>query len=658
MMPSGLLNHVWQSTLVAVVAWLATLALRRDRAAVRYGVWLAASLKFLVPLAWLTTLGARIGWRPVVVASFVPYQMTVETSAGPWPDQVVRFSAVTPAMSMTHRLFTVLPDVLLGVWAAGALALTAIWLVRWRRISKIARASTPLTRGPVVEALRRIEMRLGVTRRIAVVASTGSLEPGVFGILSPTLVWPLRLSEHLSSEQIEAILAHEVTHVRRFDNLGACIHLCAQALFWFHPMVWWIGARLVDERERACDEEVLSGGSQRQAYAESILTTCRLVVESPLACVSGVTGADLKKRIERIMTNDIRPNLKVWKKCLLGAAGSVAVAVPFVVGVMTVAPVQAGQAGNESQAQAENHKRLFEEIQARKSELEERLRVAEAYGRAQSQAPAAPSDAAFEVASVKANKSGQPFVQIGMAPGGRFTATNVPPRQLILMAYQLQPFQIEGAPDWITTERFDVVAKGSGPLAPQAPGVPGPLQTMIKSLLADRFKLVAHLEKKEMPIYALTVARSGRLGPQLKASTIDCATVNAGRRGGPPPPDGPPNFIGPPPQCGMMVRPGGVKAGGVPINQILQLLSQNVQRIVVDRTGLAGNYDIDLTWTPEQIPQGRGDAPPGAPALPPIDPNGPSLFTALQEQLGLKLESTRGLVDVFVIDKVERPTED
>jgi len=626
MISSGLLNHLWQSTLVAVVAWLATLALRRERAAVRYGVWLAASLKFLVPLAWLTTLGARIGWRPVVVASFVPYQMMGETSAVPWPEQAVRFSVMPPAMSMTHRLFTVLPDLLTGIWAAGTLMLIATWLVRWRRISKIARASTPLSRGPVVEALRRIEMRFGVTRRIAVVASTGSLEPGVFGMLSPTLVWPSRLDQQLSHEQIDAILAHEVTHVRRFDNLGAFVHLCGQALFWFHPMVWWIGTRLVDERERACDEEVLSGGSERQAYAESILKTCRLVVESPLACVSGVTGADLKKRIEHIMTNDIPSKLNVWKKCLLAAAGSAAVAVPCVVGVMTVAPVQADQARSESQAQ--------------------------------SQAAAPANDAAFEVASVKANKSGQPFVQVGMAPGGRFTATNVPLRQLMLMAYQLQPFQIEGAPAWITTERFDVVAKGSGPLAPAAPGTPGPIQFMMKSLLADRFKLVAHIEKKEMPVYALMVARSdGRLGSQLKASTIDCAAVNAGRRGGPPP-AGPPNFDGPAPQCGMMVRPGGVKAGGVPINQILQLLSQNVQRIVVDRTGLTGNYEIDLTWTPEQIPQGRGDAPPGAPALPPIDPNGPSLFTALQEQLGLKLESTRGPVDVLVVEKVERPNED
>jgi bla regulator protein blaR1 len=656
-MMTGLLNHLWQSTLVALVAWLATLALRRDRAAVRYAVWLVASLKFLVPLAWLTTLGTRIGWHPVVVASFVPYQIIVETSAGPWPEQAVRFSAMPPAMSTTHRLFTLVPDVLLGVWAAGALTLIATWLVRWRRISKISRASTPLTHGPVVESLRRIEVRLGVTRPVAIVASTGSLEPGVFGILSPTLVWPSRLDQQLSQEQVEAILSHEVTHVRRFDNLGAFVHLCAQAAFWFHPMVWWIGRRLLDERERACDEEVLGGGSERHAYAESILKTCRLAVESPLVCVSGVTGADLKKRIEHIMTNDIRPSLKTWKKCLLAAAASAAIAVPFAVGVMTVVPVQAGQAGRESSAREESHRRTLELRQVRQA-LEERLQVAEGYRRALSQAAASATDDAFEVASVKANKSGQPFVQIGMAPGGRFTATNVPLRQLILMAYQLQPFQIEGAPDWITTERFDVIAKGSGPLAPRAPGLPGPLQAMMQSLLADRFKLVAHIEKKEMPIYALMVAHSdGRLGAQLKASSIDCAAINAGRRGGPPP-GGPPDFTGAAPQCGMMVRPGGVKAGGVPINQILQLLSQNVQRIVVDRTGLAGNYDIDLTWTPEQIPQGRGDPPPGAPALPPIDPNGPSLFTALQEQLGLRLESTRGPVDVLVVEKVERPTED
>src|SRR4029077_14979340 len=117
-------------------------------------------------------------------------------------------------------------------------------------------------------------------------------------------------------------------------------------------------------RERACDEEVLGGGSERHAYAESILKTCRLVVESPLVCVSGVIGADLKKRIEHIMTNDIRPSLKAWKKCLLRADGSAAVAVPLAVGVMTVAPVQADQAGSESPAPAENQRRMSALIQA------------------------------------------------------------------------------------------------------------------------------------------------------------------------------------------------------------------------------------------------------------------------------------------------------
>ncbi len=112
------------------------------------------------------------------------------------------------------------------------------------------------------------------------------------------------------------------SHVRRRDNLAAIVHLSAQAAFWFHPMVWWIGTRLVEERERACDEAVVSGGSEREAYAESILRTCRLFTESPLACVAGVTGADLKKRIEHIMLNDVRSRLTcVEERRLLAVAG-------------------------------------------------------------------------------------------------------------------------------------------------------------------------------------------------------------------------------------------------------------------------------------------------------------------------------------------------
>jgi uncharacterized protein (TIGR03435 family) len=274
------------------------------------------------------------------------------------------------------------------------------------------------------------------------------------------------------------------------------------------------------------------------------------------------------------------------------------------------------------------------------------------------QTPPAQGDApGFEVASVKLNTSGDGFVRIG-GPPGRFNATNVPLRMLIQMAYQIQPFQLEGGPSWTNSDRFDIVAKVGGDLpVPSAPGIPGPIQLMMRTLMADRFKLVVHHEMKEQTTYALVLARvDGKLGPQLRMSATDCVALAAarGRGGALPPPPAP----GVRPQCGAMMRPGGLSAGGTSIAQLVGTLSANLQRIVVDRTGLTGTFDVDLTWTPDQMSQGRGDLPPGAPALPPIDPNGPSLFTAIQEQLGLKLESTKGPADMLVIDRAEKPTDD
>jgi uncharacterized protein (TIGR03435 family) len=274
--------------------------------------------------------------------------------------------------------------------------------------------------------------------------------------------------------------------------------------------------------------------------------------------------------------------------------------------------------------------------------------------RAQSQAPAA--NPSFEVASVKPNKSGTQQVMLGLQPGGRFTATNAPLRMLIRNAYQLQDFQLVGLPDWASSERFDIVAKAEGDVPPAPIGTTGPIQLMVRSLLAERFKLAAHQEARELPIYALVVAKSdGKLGPQLRPAAVDCAAMMAarGRSGGGPPAPPP---LAQRPVCGMRIGPGTMAGGGFPLSQLAQTLSQFVQRVVVDRTGLAGNYDLDLTWTPDQMPQ--GSPPPGAPALSPVDPNGPSIFTALQEQLGLKLDAQRGPVDVLVIDKIDRPTPD
>jgi len=279
----------------------------------------------------------------------------------------------------------------------------------------------------------------------------------------------------------------------------------------------------------------------------------------------------------------------------------------------------------------------------------------------------APSNPQFEVASIKPNKSGDGRVMMSVQPGGRFTATNVTLRMMIRNAYQLQEFQITGGPSWIADERFDIAAKAEAgdtmgdPFRAEQTGQPSRGQLMIRALLAERFKLVVHNEEKEMPIYALVPARSdGKLGPQLKASEADCAAIVAAARArggrGPmgPPPD--PGRGGPPPPCGIRIGPGNMAVGGSPMSQVATSLSMFAGRIVVDKTGLSGSYDFTLTWTPDQMP-GAGQRPPGAPEPPPIDPNGASLFTAVQEQLGLKLDSQRGPVAMLVIDRAERPTE-
>jgi uncharacterized protein (TIGR03435 family) len=266
----------------------------------------------------------------------------------------------------------------------------------------------------------------------------------------------------------------------------------------------------------------------------------------------------------------------------------------------------------------------------------------------------------FEVASIKPNKSGDGRVMIGMQPGGRFTATNVPLRMLIRNAYQLQDSQLVGGPDWITNERYDISAKAedgvvSGPQPPM--GQPGPIQLMLRALLAERFKLVVHNEDREMPIFALVLNRpDGKLGPQLTKSDVDCAAMMGRGRGngrGPIPPPEP----GQPMPCGIRIGFGNMAVGSAPMSQVAASLSQFAGRIVVDKTGLTGAYDMNLTWTPDNMPQ----RPPGAPEPlvngVPIDPNGPSLFTAVQEQLGLKLESQKAPIKVLVIDRAERPVE-
>jgi uncharacterized protein (TIGR03435 family) len=264
--------------------------------------------------------------------------------------------------------------------------------------------------------------------------------------------------------------------------------------------------------------------------------------------------------------------------------------------------------------------------------------------------PAPATDATFEVVSVKPNKSGDRRVMMSLPPTGRLTATNVTLRELLRQAFDVQDFQLVGGPSWLASDRFDIIAK-----APEGAVTAAHIRPMVRAMLADRFKLITHTETRDMPIYSLVVARpDGKFGPNMKVNPLDCEAVfRAGRGGAPPPPPQP----GEPIQCGFMIGPGTMTAGGMLLGELARSLSGFVGRIVLDKTGLKERYDFQLKYAPE----GRGVGPgpgPGGPDPQPVDPNMPSLFTALQEQLGLKLESQRGPVDIVVIDRVEQPTED
>jgi TonB family protein len=322
-------NHLWQSTLFALAAALVALALRKNHARVRYQLWLTASLKFLIPFSLLIRLGSHLAYRSAKTQPV--FYFVIQKVSQPF----------TQTPSLKQWLAAFLPGILTSLWLCGFVTVIALTWLRWRRVTAAMRDALPLSRGREVDVLRHLERIAGLRKPIAFRISPGSLEPGIFGIIHPVLLWPEAISQHLRDAHLEAILAHEVWHVRRRDNLAAGAHMVVEAVFWFHPLVWWLGARLIEERERACDEEVLRLGNPPQIYAESILKTCEFCMGSPLACVSGVTGADLKQRIIRIMTPGSAMKLTLTRKRLLGAMAIGALAGPILVGLAKLPLVNA-----------------------------------------------------------------------------------------------------------------------------------------------------------------------------------------------------------------------------------------------------------------------------------------------------------------------------
>jgi bla regulator protein blaR1 len=603
------IDHLWQSTLVTAAIAALTLAFRRTLAQTRYWIWFAASLKFLIPFAALASLGAQFEWRQALPPAPAEWTFAIEAVSQPFSVPLVD-SVLPRAMSADGGLR--FATVAATFWGMGCATVLAVWLLRWRRVSAAVRIGAPITSGRVHDAFTR----LGGSSTLPLVASDTSLEPGVFGIVRPMLLWPRDIDTRLDDAQVYAILAHELAHVRRRDNLTATVHMFVEAIFWFHPLVWWIGARLVDERERACDEEVVRLGSEPHVYAESILKTCQFYVESPLSCVPGVTGSDLKKRIERIMAQRPVTVAGAWSKTLLVSIAVMTLATPVAIGALTTPP---------------------------RSPVADLTRAS--------------SKASFEASTVKTNRTGGMRVMMRMAPGGIWDASNVTLESMIRLAYRLQEFQLTGGPAWIYTDRFDIQAQSAQGVAP------GQFGERMQSLLTERFNLKLHRETRELPIYALMFAASdGSPGPDLTPATVDCVafardravTAARGRA-----PTLLPQQPGERPTCGTVTGPGRLAGGGVTMEQLASSLSQYTGRMVLDRTGVNGSFDYELRFAYDPALRGRGPGG-GLPRPPerasPAEAEGVSIFAAVQEQLGLKLDAQRAPVDVMVIDSVHQPT--
>ena len=595
---SPIANHLWQSTLFACAAWLLTLALRKNSALVRHWIWVTATLKFLVPFSLLIALGSHVPWRGAQAPAGAGVSIALHQVSQPF-EPLASYSSefVAPAAA------SVVPAIVWTLWGCGFLGVAVSWLIRWRRIDAAVCSGSP------------VELRLmNQEIPIGAVCSPAFIEPGIFGAFRPILLLPEGITERLTPEQWKVVIAHELCHVRRRDNLIGLIQMFVETVFWFHPMTWWIGKRIVEERERACDEEVLRLGNEPRVYARSILKVCELYLESPMPCVPGVSGANLRMRIETILNGRIAKNLNGGAKALLAAAGLFAVAAPIAIG-------------------------LLDGVTVRAQTVSPTLR--------------------FEVASVRLATSRG--LRSSGVPGpknndpGRFSA-QLNLMNLVLIAYDLPLYRVTGPDDVFDQQRqFEIEAKMPADTTREQ------FNVMLQNLLTDRLGLKVHWATKDIDMYAMVVAKGG---PKLKLAAPDPAqgSDDDSKKGGTLP-----NRVGdngfpiPPPGNGpwMGGAPGG-KMGLRGHNQTAEEMAhyigmRTLDGPVADTTGLAGltgKYDYTIFWSGPATTAALGFSPDADPA------DGPSIFDAVQEQLGLKIEKRKGPVQMLVVDHVEKkPTE-
>ncbi len=613
-----------KATVVLVLALAGVRLARRSSAAVRH-LLLAGAFAVLLLLPLASALAPPVpfdvsfGREPVAPAraGVAAGEAVVLAPTPAMPRGPV--SASEDAVEMPSRVS--LAVLLAAGWAAGTLVFllpVATGLYRVRRLRH--GGAVWHEGGRVLDSLAR---DAGIGRRVEVRLHDAVPGPVTCGLLRPVVLLPVD-ARAWSRDDVCRALIHELEHVRRADWAGQCAARVVCAAYWFHPLVWAAWRALALEAERACDDAVVRR-ADADDYASQLVGLARRLSEAthpPLPAMA--RERDLPTRVRAVLD-------RAQARGRAGAARMAVAAVAVALTVVAIAPLRA-------------------------------------VPQSQSAAPAADEPdpgplPTFEVASVRRNESAGPGEQFFLRqPGGRFSVRNMPVRALITFAYGLQDFQLQGGPDWIAVDRFDIVAKAADDPEPALLGgaQTDALRLMMRSLLAERFGLVMHEETQELTIFELVVARQdGTLGPQLQPASVDCVAQAASRRAAersgqtPPEPLPPPNGPG---TCGMTRQLGRIAFGGMPLSLFASSLAGTVGRVVVDRTGLEGTWEFELTYAPDPGQLGPLAPPPGF-EPPPVDPSLPSLFTALEEQLGLRLQASRGPVEVLVIDSVEEPEE-
>jgi uncharacterized protein (TIGR03435 family) len=587
-----LLHFLWQGLLIAIVyAAARRIVLRTSSPQTRYLFACGALAAMLAaPLVtWELTRPSQAAAEAMYRIRTTPAAASTTGSAATtsWPDSIRATVSSVPSDQFLSWVVM--------VWLAGAVVfwvrLMGGWAVTARMQRMLVRRAPPEWQ----ERFSKLGAQIGISSPVRLIVSALVQVPTVVGWLRPMVLVPVGALGGLPAEHLEALLLHELAHIRRRDYLINILQSVAESLLFYHPGVWWVSGHIRAERELCCDDIAVSISGDAFTYARAL---AQLESYRPAHLTAAIAANDgsLPNRIARLLGRS-RPAIRTG----LGPD------------VITVAG----------------------------------LLVVAAYGLF-GQSSDSPR---FAVASIKRDPSREQLsiaapIGVGYRPGGRLVAGNAPLAMLIQRAYAVQGFQVVGGPAWIHTDGYDIDAK------PESSTDQKQMWLMLRTLLADRFKLAMHTETRSLPVYDLLAVKSGTKLPAPRSGACSEALTAMPERGQ--------QRQAPP--CG----PGLIKSGtgltmegiSVSIPAFAKMLSTMMGREVIDKTGFAGRFALHLEFAMDDALAGLPNSVgPDAPGQPADAAARPSIHTALQEQLGLRLQASTGPVDVLVIDHIERPVQ-